>query len=327
MEILTYSGFLFIIISGCFSGIFSTFFNKNKKWAWENNWLVWSVMALIVCPFIAVYFTIPDVLTVYANHPSTTGIIAALGIAWGIGALLFGKGIDSLGISLAIPIMQGLINSIGTLVPYLMNYDSTASPSYNIPIGVLVILLGIIIFSNAGKEKEKDTKRTSNFTKGLIICILAGILGPMINFAFVLGEPLQETAIKLGTEKLFSANATWAIIFITAFIVNMLQCFYLLKKNKTIGLYKQSSIINYVWAAIAGIVWYGSIFLYGIGCNYIGDNAASIGWAMMQTISIIAGNVAGIMMGEWKGASRASWTKMLIGMFFLILGVLIISMN
>jgi len=73
--------------------------------AWENNWLIWSMVALIICPFIAVYFTIPNVFAVYSSNLSTTAIIAAFGVIWGISALLFGKGIDFLGVSLAIPIM------------------------------------------------------------------------------------------------------------------------------------------------------------------------------------------------------------------------------
>lgn len=329
MELSLFSGFIFIIISGCFSGIFSTPFNRNKQWAWENNWLIWSAVALIVCPFIAVYFTIPDVFTVYTSNPSTTAIIAAFGIVWGIGALLFGKGIDYLGVSLAIPIMQGLINSIGTIVPFLLNSPSDLlNPAYyNIPLGVLVILAGIILFAIAGKGKAQASKSGSNFKVGLIICILAGVFGPMINFAFVFGEPLQETAVQLGAESLYSANATWAVIFTTGFVINALQCIFLLRKNKTMGLYKQATYSNYLWAAMAGIIWYGSILLYGMGCNFMGEHAASIGWAIMQATAILASNVAGILMGEWKNASKSSLIKMVGGMFFLILGVVIISMN
>lgn len=329
MELSIFSGFLFIFISGCFSGIFSTPFNRNNQWAWENNWLIWSAVALIVCPFIAVYFTIPDVFTVYASNPSTTAIIAAFGIVWGISALLFGKGIDFLGVSLAIPIMQGLISSLGTIVPFLINSPSDLlNPAYyNIPLGVLLILAGIILFAIAGKGKDKESKSGSNFRVGLIICILAGIFGPIINFAFVFGEPLQDTAIQLGAESLYSANATWAVIFTTGFIVNALQCIYLLKKNKTIAFYKRANFSNYLWAAMAGVLWYGSILLYGMGCNFMGEHAASIGWAIMQATAILASNVAGIIMGEWKNASKVSLIKMAGGMSFLILGVIIISMS
>lgn len=330
METNLFSGLMLIFVSGCFSGVFSTPFNKNKKWSWENNWLVWSVFALIVCPFIAVALTIPDVFSIYAAHPLTTAIIAGFGIVWGISALMFGKGIDYLGVSLAIPIMQGLINAIGTIAPFLFKSPSDLlTPEYSyLLIGVAFTIAGIILFSNAGKEKSQESgKRGRIFSRGLLICIIAGVFGPLINFGFVFGEPLQQTAVELGADSLFSANATWAVIFVAGFVVNAARCIYLLKKNGTIETYKESRGVNFLWAALAGILWYGSILLYGMGCNKIGGYAASVGWAIMQATAIIASNVAGILMGEWKGASRASIIKMAAGMLLLVTSVIIFSLN
>lgn len=329
MGTAVFSGILLILVSGCFSGIFSTPFNKNKKWSWENNWLVWSVFALIVCPFIAVSLTVPNVFSVYAANPSTTAIIAFFGIVWGISALLFGKGIDYLGVSLAIPIMQGLINAIGTIAPFLFKSPSDLfTPEYfNILIGVGVTIAGIILFSNAGKSKSEEVKTGKSFKTGLLICILAGVFGPLINFGFVYGEPLQETAVQLGAKSLFAANATWAVIFFAGFLVNAARCIYLLRKNGTGQVYRESKCRNFLWASLAGILWYGSILLYGMGCNHMGTYAASVGWAIMQATAIIASNVAGILMGEWKGASRAAILKMAAGMLLLVISVVIFSFN
>ncbi|MCQ2153231.1 MAG: GH92 family glycosyl hydrolase [Bacteroidales bacterium] len=329
MNTAVFSGILLILISGCCSGVFSTPFNRNRKWSWENNWLIWSIFALIVCPLIAVSVTIPHVFSVYAQNPSTTGIIALFGIVWGISALLFGKGIDYLGVSLAIPIMQGLINAIGTIAPFLFKSPSDLfTPQYaNILIGVAVTVAGIILFSNAGKSKSAEVKTGKNFKVGLLICILAGVFGPLINFGFVFGEPLQKTAVELGAESLFSANATWAVIFFAGFLVNAARCIYLLRKNGTADIYRESKPANFLWAALAGILWYGSILLYGMGCNHMGTYAASVGWAIMQATAIIAGNVAGILLGEWKGASRGSIVKMASGMLLLVVSVVIFSSN
>jgi len=323
-----FSGILLVIVAGCCSGVFSTPFNKNKKWGWENNWLIWSFVALIVCPFIAVAFTVPHVFSVYAANPSTTAIIATFGVLWGISALMFGKGIDYLGVSLAIPIMQGLINAIGTISPFFIAKTPTAllMPGCRIIlVGVAVTVVGIILFSQAGKSKNQSSPSGKSFAKGLLICIFAGVFGPLINIGFVYGEPLQDTAVELGANPLFKANATWAVIFVTGFIVNAIQCLILLRKNGTGQAYRESKGINFVWAACAGILWYASIFLYGMGCNNMGGQAASIGWAIMQAMAIIASNVAGILMGEWKNASRSSIYKMAGGMLLLVISVVIFS--
>ena len=326
-----YIGMALVLMAGCFSGIFSTPFERNKKWAWENNWLIWSFVALILCPFIAVSLTIPHVFDVYAAHPSVTAIIAGFGIVWGVGALLFGKGIDALGVSLAIPIMQGLINVIGTVAPFLIgNPSELFTPEYiHIPIGAAVTLAGIILFAMAGSGKNPSSSDTKgkNFGKGLLICILAGVFGPMINFGFVVGEPLQQTAVELGANPIHSANATWAVIFVTGFLVNAAQCTILLRRNKTAANYKGSSVKNYFWAFLAGVIWYGSILLYGMGCNQMGAYAASVGWGIMQATAILASGVAGLLLGEWKGAPRKSLRMMAAGMALLVAGMVIFSLN
>ena len=331
MENGFYMGMALVLLAGCFSGTFSTPFNRNTRWVWENNWLIWSVVALIICPAIAVSLTIPHVWEVYAAHPSVTAIIAGFGIVWGIGSLLFGKGIDVLGVSLAIPIMQGLINVIGTVAPFLVGHPSDLfTPAFiTIPIGVGVTLCGIILFAAAGKGKngDKPVAKGKSFGKGLLICILAGVFGPMINFGFVMGEPLQEKAVELGASPINSANATWAVIFVAGFLVNAGQCLILLRRNRSNENYKGASVKNYLWAALAGIIWYGSILFYGMGCNQMGGYAASIGWAIMQATAILASGVAGLVMGEWKQAPKASLCKMAGGMALLVAGMVIFSLS
>ncbi len=326
-----YMGLSLVLVAGCFSGIFSTPFGRNHKWAWENNWLIWSLVALILCPAIAVSLTIPHVFEVYAAYPSVTAIIAGFGLVWGIGALLFGKGIDYLGVSLAIPIMQGLINVIGTVAPFLFGHpaDLFTAQYINIPIGVAVTLVGIVLFANAGKGKTQAAPPVEgkSFAKGLLICILAGVLGPMINFGFVMGEPLQEKAVELGANPINSANATWAVVFVTGFLVNAVQCLILLRRNRTAQNYKGAPVRNYLWAALAGVIWYGSILFYGMGCNNMGQYAASIGWAIMQSTAIVASGVAGLLLGEWKGAPKSSKGKMFGGLALLVAGMVIISLN
>lgn len=57
-------------------------------------------------------------------------------------------------------------------------------------------------------------------------------------------------------------------------------------------------------ASLAGVLWYLSIMFYGMGGSFMGVLGASVGWATMQSTAIIAGNVAGLASGEWKGATR-----------------------
>lgn len=323
----TFYGYILIFIAGIFSGIFSTPFNGNKTWKWENNWFIWSFSALILCPWIITFYTVPDILQICSNNIKSTILVASFGFIWGIGAILFGRGIDYLGVSLGIPIMQGLINSVGTIIPFLIgNQNKLSSPTgLTMLAGVLLIIIGIIFFGTAGKEKEENRSIKPDFRKGLLVCIMAGILGPMINFAFVFGENLKTNATKLGVAELNSANIIWSITLTTGFIANILYCIYLLKRNSSWTLFSHSKPRSFFLASFAGVLWYVSILLYGMGCNSIQEHAASIGWAIMQATGIIASNIAGFVIGEWKNASKATIIKMILGILFLLIGVIAIS--
>lgn len=329
-ESIAYSGIMLVFLAGICSGTFSIPFKANREWKWENNWLIWTFVALVICPWIAGYVTVPNISSVLSSNYETVLLVAFFGLIWGIGAVLFGKGIDYLGVSLALPIMQGLINSVGTLLPILMNDASKLFEPRGIKlmIGVLIILVGIVLYAVAGSVKNQSQKtitKVSRFKVGLIICIFAGILGPMINFAFVYGEPLTRTAISLGASELYSTNAIWCIVLSSGFVVNLIQSIYFLVVNKSWGAFSQGKSTSFIWASLAGVVWYLSIMFYGMGCSQMGAFAASIGWALMQSMSIIAGNVAGIITGEWKGAPRKSVYYMFGGLALLILGVIVIA--
>ncbi|WP_430817761.1 L-rhamnose/proton symporter RhaT [Carboxylicivirga sp. RSCT41] len=332
MEINISAGMLLVVMAGTFSGTFAIPFKFNTRWQWENNWIIWTVFALLVTPWIVSLITVPDLFSIYADSMDNVLLVALFGTIWGIGAILFGRGIHYLGVSLSLPIMLGLINSVGTIMPIV--YKDPAAllePSgLQIILGVAILLVGIVIVSIAGSKKDARQNESSDasgksFTLGIIVCILAGIFGPMVNFAFVFGEPMQLKAIESGTSSSFASNTIWSIALTCGFIANFIYCLYLLQKNKTAKLFKKSAPAYWFWAALSGVIWYCSVMFYGMGSNKLGDLGASVGWALMQSLAIIAGNVSGILAGEWKGANKSAVRIMVGGMLVLIAGVLVIA--
>ena len=332
MEINITAGMLLVIMAGTFSGTFAIPFKFNTRWQWENNWIIWTVLALLVMPWIVSLITVPNLFSIYAESIDNVLLVALFGTIWGIGAILFGRGIHYLGVSLSLPIMLGLINSVGTIMPIVYKDPAALFEPSGLQIltGVAVLLLGIVIVSIAGSQKDAGKNEASDasnksFTLGIIVCVLAGIFGPMVNFAFVFGEPMQLKAIESGAASTFASNTIWSIALTCGFIANFVYCLYLLRKNNTARLFKNSTPLYWFWAALSGIIWYGSVMFYGMGSNKLGDLGASVGWALMQSLAIIAGNVSGILAGEWKGAGKRSVTIMAAGMLVLLLGVLVIA--
>ena len=327
-------GMSMIVVAGIFSGTFAIPFKNNKKWAWENNWLLWSVMALIIMPWIQSFLTIPNLFGIYAQMPQAVVLVLIFGLIWGVGAILWGLGIEYLGIALSVPIMSGLNNSVGTLMPIIIRNPAELLQPQGIRmlIGVALLLIGIVLCSRAGSLKEKasnavkeDKKRNSRFVVGLLICIFAGLIGPMINFGFIYGEPLRLKAIEYGASLTFSSNVVWSIILPGGFLANIAYCIYLLKKNKSTSNFKSGGSWYWVFALLAGVIWYLSIMFYGMGGSNLGKSGASIGWATMQSLAIVAANIAGILAGEWRGANRNHFLIMFSGMAFLVVGIIVVA--
>ncbi len=334
METNYWAGLSLIAMGGLFAGSFSVPFNRSKGWEWENNWLVWSVVALIVAPWVVAVATVPGLLGVYAAETGPLAVVAFFGLIWGVGAILFGRGIDLLGVGLSMPIMLGLTNVIGTLMPVVLRDPGgllTAS-GLRLTAGVLVIVLGIVFYSVAGSLKERgaQTPRAggrSGFVKGLLVCLAAGILSPMVNFAFVFGAPLQQQALAAGTDPVYTSNAVWSIALTAGCLVNAGYCICLLRSRKTGALYRGSRRVNWAWAALAGVLWYSSMMLYGMGGSFLGDAGVSVGWALMQSLAILTGNLAGLFTGEWRGAAPVSRRIMWLGLACLLAGVFIVAFS
>ena len=65
MEMGFFAALATVIAGGLCSGSFSIPFKHNKTWAWENNWLIWSVTALLVVPWAVAFLSVPDLPGVY----------------------------------------------------------------------------------------------------------------------------------------------------------------------------------------------------------------------------------------------------------------------
>jgi hypothetical protein len=88
--------------------------------------------------------------------------------------------------------------------------------------------------------------------------------------------------------------------------------------------YKAGGLKYWLLAFSAGVLWYFNVMFYVKGGSNLGKSGGSVGWATMQSLAIIAANIAGILSSEWKGASRKHYLIMFSGMAFLIVGIIIL---
>ena len=326
------------IIAGAFLGSFALPMKKIKGWEWENTWIMYSVWALIVFPWILAFFTIPEFPAVYGSiSVSTILAVFLFGAGWGVASVGFGMGLKLLGLALGTAIVLGLNNAIGAILPLILYHPEDFQEPVGLAItaGVLVMLVGIAVCSVAGAKKEKSLRLAESesvrkdkgvFVKGLIICLVAGVFGAMFNFALIAGKPIEEQAIIAGAEPLNAANATWCISLLGGFVVTLLYCVYLYKKNGSFRLFLQKdSNINWLHTFLMGIMWFSGVAIYGMAVANLGRLGPSIGWPVIQSMAVASGNLWGIVTGEWKGTGKAPLRIMMVGLLLLFTGIGIIG--
>ena len=60
-------GLLLGLLSGVMTGSFSLPMKKTTRWSWEATWLIWSICALLIIPWLVAFATVPDVLKVFTD--------------------------------------------------------------------------------------------------------------------------------------------------------------------------------------------------------------------------------------------------------------------
>jgi len=310
----------------------------TRKWEWEHAWLMWAFWACLVLPVVLAVVTVPGLAQAYINVPFTQLLLVfAASFIWGLSAIAFGIGVRLAGMAIGFAVIMGLVITTGTLVPLFTRHpEVVATPTgLCIIVGEIIMVIGIVLCARGGIIRERmessqvegDTSaRAKTFRKGLIMCVLAGVFGPMINFSFIFGEPIREQAIELGANPLWATNAIWCLTLFGGFVANGGYCAYLITKRKSWGKLTDSGTgSHWVLGFAMGLFFMAGIMFYGLGTAQIGDLGASIGWAIFQGPSIIIANLSGLLTGEWKNAGRKARMTMLAGVVTLLVGIVVVA--
>src|SRR5712692_7853427 len=131
------SGLILVLLAGVCQGSFMLPSKGMRAWAWENYWLIFATTAYLISPWILAFTTIPGLLNVYAGvSPRSLAAIVVFGIAWGIGAVTFGLGVDALGLALGFAVILGLVTTFGTLIPLMVTPPAHFTASKGALIGI-----------------------------------------------------------------------------------------------------------------------------------------------------------------------------------------------
>ncbi len=329
-------GFTLVLIAGFFQGSFILPMTLTKKWEWEHSWGTFSLFGMLIFNWLLAFLLIPNILSIYQSVESKDIITLILfGAGWGVGAILFGLGMDKLGMALGYPIIMGLIASLGALVPMSIFFPETLLQARGLVLlaGMAVTVIGIILCSKAGARKTPENSSptelgSKEFAGGLVIAIFAGILSCLPNVGMAFGTNVIEAARVSGVSDTFAGNVVWSLFYTIGFIVNFGYCFFLMLKRKTMKTYFNAEThYNLFLGMLMAIMWIGSFYLYGMSTAKLGQWGVIVGWPLFISLSIVVGNLWGIWRGEWREASSESKALLYKGIAVLIVAVIIVGVS
>lgn len=336
-------GLILGLVSGVMTGSFSLPMKKTTRWSWEATWLIWSVCALLVIPWIIAFTTVPNLLSVFSDaRTSDMLLVYVFGLCWGLGAVFFGQSIAMIGISLSFALCIGLATALGALIPMLKNPEvfQTAA-GIGSTYGVVVMVAGVAVCAVAGRSKEKQqkaaagdesamkkeiSKPTGGMLVGLLLAMLGGIFSSMLNFAFNFSGSIREAALLLGTSQGAASDPVWAITLLGGLTTNVIYCAFLLFRNKTWSDYKKPKTTSHWFlAALMAAIWMPSIALYGRAAVLMGSLGGSAGWGLYMGMVIVISNVWGFVTGEWRGVHGKPVKLITVGIVLLLAAIAILG--
>ena len=311
--------------------------NRIKDWSWESYWVVQGVFAWLLLPFLGAMLAVPageSLWGLFADVPSfNLWMTVFFGVLWGIGGLTFGLSMRYLGVALGQSIALGTCAALGTIMgPVLMNVffpelGALTSLTFAVVLGVVVTLVGIAVIGVAGsmkastlsEEEKKIAVRDFNFPKGLAIALLAGFMSGCFNVGLEFGKDINFGSL---TDPMFRTLPATLLVTIGGFFTNAVYCFWQNQRNGTWSDYGKAEVWknNLFFCLLAGALWYSQFFGLSLGRSFFEAGGAldTLSFCILMALNVVFSNVWGILLGEWKGCSRATIAVLVVGIIVLI---------
>jgi L-rhamnose-H+ transport protein len=330
-------------LGGLAAGSFYIPFKKVRGWSWESYWLVNGVFSWIVLPWAVALIVCPNLMAVLLEAPvASLGWAYFFGVLWGVGGLTFGLSMRYLGMSLGYALALGFCAASGFIIPpiFFGTFPTLLETNSGrlILAGVGVSLAGIALCGRAGWLKERELsseqKRAAisefSFVKGFWVAIFAGIMSACMAFGIEAGKPLSDLAIRHGTAPIWSTSPIYILAMAGGFTTNFVWCVILNVRNGSLRDYVSSSgaplLVNYIFSALAGTIWYIQFLFYGMGKTQMGKYDFS-SWPIHMAFIIVFSNLWGLYFLEWRGVSRKVRGVVFAGILVLVASTLVIGLG
>ena len=205
------------------------------------------------------------------------------------------------------------------------------------------------------EEKAEAGETDFSFGKGLAVAIFAGIMSSFFAFGLKAGAPIGDIARRelLAHHRLdlWQNLPILIVVLWGGFVTNFIWSAILIIKNHSIRqfagepglnpmrashatgetlvdfdpldpstyerLAPRSLTLNYIFAALAGVIWYFQFFFYSMGQTKMGKYDFS-SWTLHMASIIIFATLWGLVLKEWRGTSRRTKILVATGLILLV---------
>lgn len=328
-------GLALAVFSGLMNGTFTLPMRYLGRWSWENVWALFILISCLIMPVAIAAATVSN-LDESLHQAPTRAIVMAIvcGFAWGFGAIMFGQGVSAIGISLGNTFVLAISSSLGSFLPILLLDPGNLFERQGeaIMAGTAIAIVGIAFCGYAGKLKERSqvnenvrqemVGQARPFWTGLLLCVGAGVLSAVFNIGYSSAQGIVQSAARLGNSAFAGSNLIWLLMLTGGAVANLGFCAYLFRKNRSWGKYTQrGSASLFGLTLVMGLLWGGSIFVYGSAAPKLGKLGPAIGWPLSLSVGLLTANLCGIFAGEWRFSRAVERVYMGVGLFILIIAI------
>jgi L-rhamnose-H+ transport protein len=212
------------------------------------------------------------------------------------------------------------------------------------------------------EEKAEAGERDYNFGKGIAIAVLAGFMSSFFAFGLDAGKPIAALAktelLAAGKLDLWANLPVLIVVLLGGFLTNFIWSSILIFQNGSIRqfagepginpmraaatsgdtlvdfdpldastydrLAPSTLFSNYIFAAMAGIIWYFQFFFYSMGQTKMGKYDFS-SWTLHMASIIIFATLWGLVLKEWHGTSTRTKLLVTAGLSLLVGSTIVVG--
>src|SRR5438876_2593110 len=324
----------YLVLAGIMNSAYTLPLKLKLTWKWENMWLAFTILGVCIVPTTLGMLTIPHFWSIYGQIKLSMLLIVCLsGATWGVALLLFGLAVDVVGVAITFALVMGTSAGVGALLPLLVKGTGGVSirTGFLILFGIALTVVGVGLCGAAGKQREKDDALKGGvtglgFLRGFVFAVLSGICGSMLNLGLAAGSTLIDAARERGSSPRMATNAAWVPVLLVGAVPGVLYCAYLLRKNRSSKNFFCLRTFPYLFLALLmGVLWFGSVVLYGWATLRIGNLGAVLGLPLFMVTIVLGSALWGAATGEWNNASVRARVLMGCAVSVLIAAIIVLT--